>query len=441
MSRYGRPGEYEDDDRGYARRDEYESSYDATYDDAPERTMPVSRGRLGLGRRVDTGEYPVLGLPDDRYREPEPEYEPAYDADPAYEPRSAYERPSSYDAPPDYDAPPQYNSDAAYEPLPEYDAPPQYDAYTPLRDRADVARPSFRERMSIPEPRYPEPEPQYQPTTFVQPPVASQAGYDEPRRPRRGARRVIAVAAALAVLAGGIAGGIGGYFVISNGNIAPVSLPQFDTPPVATGGNSSLTAVAANVLPSVVSIQVNGQGGRGTGSGFVIDGRGHILTNNHVVDGASEVVLQFSNGRQLTAQVVGTDPAADIAIVRAVGAGVIRPVRLGRSGQLKVGESVVAIGSPLGLSGTVTAGIVSAVDRQANLGNSGRPQTTIQTDASINPGNSGGPLVNSAGQVVGVNTAIATTGADRNTGSIGIGFAIPIDRAAQVATRLIGSAA
>jgi putative serine protease PepD len=195
------------------------------------------------------------------------------------------------------------------------------------------------------------------------------------------------------------------------------------------------------VLPSVVSIQVNGKSGQGTGSGFVLDARGHVLTNNHVVDGASEVLLQFSNGRQVRAQVIGTDPSADIAVVRALGVGVLRPVALGRSAQLKVGEPVVAIGSPLGLSGTVTAGIVSAMDRQANLGNSGRSQTTIQTDASINPGNSGGPLVNAAGQVVGVNTAIATVGTDRNTGSIGIGFAIPIDRAAAVAERIINSRA
>jgi putative serine protease PepD len=385
----------------------------------------VSRGRLGLGRRVDTGEYPIVRDPDYGSGEYATVRDLDYDPDP--DPSGEYAQVRDLDA---------------YRPAPETaeypairdDDPYPADPYAPLPDREDY-RSEFRASASVPEPRY-------QPTALVREAPPARAEPLEPPRRRRGAKRAIIAAAITAILAGGVAGGAGGYLVMTNGNLTAVSLPQFDTPPVATGGSSSASNAAATVLPSVVSIQVNGAGGRGTGSGFVLDGRGHILTNNHVVDGASQVLLQFSNGRQVTGQVVGVDAAADVAVVRVAGAGVIRPVRLGRSGQLRVGESVVAIGSPLGLSGTVTAGIVSAVDRQANLGNSGQPQSTIQTDASINPGNSGGPLVNAAGQVVGVNTAIATVGgSERSTGSIGIGFAIPIDRAAAVAAQIIGSAA
>jgi len=435
MSRYGRSGEF-DDSRDYRER-EYDG-YDEPdpWSDRSEtrRTTPVSRGRLGLGRRVDTGEYPLLREPasDDRGRDTG-EYAPVRDLD-EYRPV-----PETTDYPTVRDD--GYGS-SPYEPLPirtEYSA-----GYSAGRNTRQDGT-SFRARTSVPEPEpWYEETPQYQPTTFAQtalPLRQEPVVRDAAPRPRRSAKRLIGIAAIMAIVAGGIAGGIGGYFVSTNGNIAEVGLPQFDTPPVAAGGAQAATSVAANVLPSVVSIQVNGAGGQGTGSGFVLDGRGHILTNNHVVDGASQVLLQFSNGRQVTGRVVGVDAAADIAVVRVAGAGVIRPVRLGRSAQLRVGESVVAIGSPLGLTGTVTAGIVSAVNRQANLGNSGRPQTTIQTDASINPGNSGGPLVNAAGQVVGVNTAIATVGSDRNTGSIGIGFAIPIDRAAAVAARIIASSA
>jgi putative serine protease PepD len=371
----------------------------------------VSRGRLGLGRRVDTGEYPV-------FRDTARDYAPV-PAEEEYYARADDGRRRLPDVDP-------------YAVLADVESP---------RDTGEYA--TIRASAAVREPEPYRPEPRYQPTSYVEAYVeASPRQFDDAQSPRRrgGAKKVLAVAGILAILAGGVAGGVGGYFVTTGGNLAEVSLPQFDTPQAATvGGQAQVATAAANVLPSVVSIQANGRSGAGTGSGFVLDARGHIMTNNHVVDGASEVVLRFSNGRQVRGVVVGTDPAADIAVVRASGA-VLRPVRLGRSGQLRVGEPVVAIGSPLGLAGTVTAGIVSAVDRQASLGNSGRPQTTIQTDASINPGNSGGPLVNAAGQVVGVNTAIATTGSERNTGSIGIGFAIPIDRAAAVARRLLGGA-
>ena len=175
---------------------------------------------------------------------------------------------------------------------------------------------------------------------------------------------------------------------------------------------------------------------RRSGSGFVFDDRGHIVTNNHVVGGGRRqrpVSVVGSDGRRLTAEVVGTDPGSDIAVLRVTPTAALRPLDLADPSATRVGEPVLAVGSPLGLSGTVTAGIVSALDRQVRLGGTAR-QTAVQTDASINPGNSGGPLVNARGEVVGVNTAIATL---EGGGNIGIGFAVPIDRAQQVARNLI----
>jgi putative serine protease PepD len=202
--------------------------------------------------------------------------------------------------------------------------------------------------------------------------------------------------------------------------------------PAPPGVPGDLVGAAATALSGVVSVRA-GQAG---GSGFVIDERGHIVTNNHVVAAGGPVSVVGQDGRRLPAEVVGRDPGSDIAVLRVTPSTALRPLPLAAPGTTRVGESVLAVGSPLGLSGTVTAGIVSALDRQVRLGDTGARQTAIQTDASINPGNSGGPLVNARGEVVGVNTAIATL--DGN-GNIGIGFAIPIERARQAAEQIIGS--
>jgi putative serine protease PepD len=202
-----------------------------------------------------------------------------------------------------------------------------------------------------------------------------------------------------------------------------------------TGVPSDLVAAAARALPGVVSVQVRTGSGGASGSGFVFDDRGHVVTNNHVVSGGGgSVSVVGSDGRRLTAEVVGTDPDNDIAVLRVTPSSALQPLDLADLSATRVGEPVLAVGSPLGLSGTVTAGIVSALDREVRLGGTVR-RTAVQTDASINPGNSGGPLVNARGEVVGVNTAIATL---EGGGSIGIGFAVPIDRAQQVAATLIG---
>ncbi len=226
-----------------------------------------------------------------------------------------------------------------------------------------------------------------------------------------------------------MAGGAAGAGVIALADDDRTVLPRAAAPARPAG---SLAEVAQRVLPSVVSVQVRSGSRGGTGSGFVLDGTGHVLTNAHVVAGATEVRVVDSTGRTRTAELVGVDESTDLAVLRADGG--LPPVALGRSADLAVGDPVLAVGSPLGLSGTVTAGIVSATDRPVRFGD-GRRSTAIQTDASINPGNSGGPLVDAAGRVVGVNTQIATLG--QGSGNIGIGFAIPIDRAAAVAERLI----
>ena len=170
--------------------------------------------------------------------------------------------------------------------------------------------------------------------------------------------------------------------------------------------------------------------GTGTGSGFVYDSRGHIVTNNHVVDGAEKITVAFHDGTEATATVVGTDSKADIAVIK-VDNTTYPPLPKGDSSKLKVGELVMAVGSPFELSQSVTTGIISATERN-NVGIN-EYESFLQTDAPINPGNSGGPLVNMSGEVIGVNSAIVTGG----RGNDGIGFAVPIDMAANVADQLI----
>lgn len=263
------------------------------------------------------------------------------------------------------------------------------------------------------------------------PAAAPQAGVTV-QPPRTAARRgrVVVASLALSIVAGGLAGAVTGS---RDPESAAVELPQAAAPPAAAQG--SITAAAASVLPGVVSVRA----GRATGSGFAIDQQGHVVTNAHVVEGASDVSLVLSNGRRVDAEIIGSDEGNDLAVLQVSTADAegLRALTLGRSAQLRVGDPVLAVGSPLGLEGTVTAGIVSAVDRQARFGDNSTRQSAIQTDAAINPGNSGGPLVNSAGQVVGVNTAIATLGTSSRSGNIGIGFAIPVDRMKTIVEGLI----
>jgi S1-C subfamily serine protease len=242
--------------------------------------------------------------------------------------------------------------------------------------------------------------------------------------PRAARRWPLFAAAGLVIV--GVSAGTGG----AAGYVAG----REEKPASPAGTPADLVNAAAQALPGVVSVQVRTGSGGASGSGFVFDDRGHIVTNNHVVTGGGSVSIVGSDGRRLTAEVVGRDPDSDIAVLRVSASGALRPLGLADPRTTRVGEPVLALGSPLGLSGTVTAGIISALDRQVRLGGDTR-RSAVQTDASINPGNSGGPLVNARGEVVGVNTAIATL---EGGGSIGIGFAVPIEQARQVAATIIG---
>ena len=257
-----------------------------------------------------------------------------------------------------------------------------------------------------------------------------------------------AATVAVLSLAFGAAGGVGGYVVADRLNIggahSAITLPQ-SSADRSTRPDGSIASIASQVTPSVVSIAFEGSMGAGTGSGFIIDSRGYILTNNHVVEGAlggGTLTVDLPDGRNFPATIVGRNSAYDLAVIK-VNASNLVAVQLGNSESLVVGDTVVAIGAPLGLSGTVTTGIVSALNRPVTAGGSGETSfiNAVQTDAAINPGNSGGPLVDSKGLVIGVNSAIATMSSSMSgqSGSIGLGFAIPINQAKRIAEELIAT--
>lgn len=213
-------------------------------------------------------------------------------------------------------------------------------------------------------------------------------------------------------------------------------------------GNFSVKAVAAATTPSVVSIDVTTATGAGTGSGSIIRTSAtfsYVLTNNHVVDGASlggSINVEFNNGDTASASIVGQDPIYDLAVLK-VNVGNLPVIPFGDSSKLSIGDPVVAIGSPLGLASTVTSGIISALNRSIITGEAGSETyiDAIQTDAAINPGNSGGALLDAQGRMVGVNSAIATLSSGGTSGSIGLGFSIPINEAKRIANELITTGA
>lgn len=280
-------------------------------------------------------------------------------------------------------------------------------------------------------------------TTQSTDPVTAQPAPPPGTRPRRWA--LLAAGCALAV-AGGAAGSAVTLAVRGERNVTV----EIAAPPATSAGTAEQAAasVAAAVTPSVVTITVATPGGSGLGSGIVLSSDGIVLTNNHVVaDAANEpgsLTVTTFDGENAAATIVAQDPVADIAVLRAAGL-TFTPAALGSAGTLRPGDSVVAIGSPLGLSGSVSVGVVSALHRDITLGRGqqGLPQQpseslqdAIQTDAAINPGNSGGALIDAHGRVVGVCTAIATLGGGyigQQSGSIGIGFAVPIDTAYRIA--------
>lgn len=255
-----------------------------------------------------------------------------------------------------------------------------------------------------------------------------------------------AISLRTAILIALVVGVVGGAFgASSSGSLFGRSVNLVKTTSAVERPAGSVAEIAQRVLPSVVSIEAQSGRGGSTGSGFIIDSRGYILTNNHVIASSAmsggDIRVRLNDGFSYDAKVIGRDSSYDLAVIKIVAPN-LKALQFGDSDEVAVGDSVIAIGSPLGLSGTVTLGIISAKDRAVTAGGDDAESAFInalQTDAAINPGNSGGPLVNSTGAVIGVNSAIASLGTSFSgqSGSIGLGFAIPINRARKTADQLI----
>ncbi|MGV9799725.1 S1C family serine protease [Mycobacterium sp. NPDC003449] len=317
-----------------------------------------------------------------------------------------------------------------------------------------------------------QPNPTQQLPNPAQPEQAYRSAYDPYRiqaaaqpavaTKKRSKAGLVAGALTVAVVSAGVGGGVATLMHQDSPRLGGQSGSVASTVPAAALPAGSVEQVAAKVVPSVVKLETDLGRASEEGSGIILTSDGLILTNNHVVEAAKQdpgapgapgmpvvpggatTKVTFSDGTSKQFTVVGTDPSSDIAVVRAQDVSGLTPISLGSSANLRVGQDVVAIGSPLGLEGTVTTGIISALNRPVAAGGDTRNQNTvldaIQTDAAINPGNSGGALVNMNGELVGINSAIATMGGDSaqaQSGSIGLGFAIPVDQAKRIADELI----
>ncbi|WP_330239538.1 S1C family serine protease [Streptomyces sp. NBC_00525] len=270
--------------------------------------------------------------------------------------------------------------------------------------------------------------------------------HESPRK--RGGGGLVAAVVVAALVAGGIGGALGFWAADRNNDSGSTTVAASSNPQDLKRDPGTVAGVAAKALPSVVTIEAQGGNGEGgTGTGFVYDKEGHILTNNHVVASAAEsgqLTATFSNGKKYDAEVVGRAQGYDVAVIKLKNPPKsLAPLPLGNSDQVAVGDSTIAIGAPFGLSNTVTTGIISAKNRPVASGDgnggSNSYMSALQTDASINPGNSGGPLLSAGGAVIGINSAIQSTGSigQSQAGSIGLGFAIPINQAKTVAQQLI----
>ncbi|MFD9608393.1 S1C family serine protease [Streptomyces sp. NPDC059083] len=347
----------------------------------------------------------------------------------------------------------------------------------------------FQEQQPQQQPYYPPqpPRPPYEPTQPIStepgttiwpsgghvppptdPPLASPVPAPGPS-PRRRARRGVGLMAAVAIAAAAVGGGAATLVqhLVSDPSGVSAAAPAVSGTNVSSGSKGTVAGVAQAVSPSIVEISATSNSGKSTGSGVIITSDGEIITNNHVVSGATSVTVQLDDGKTYRAEVVGTDPDKDLALIKLQGASGLKAATLGDSSKLRVGDEVVAIGSPEGLTGTVTSGIVSALDRDVTVakdeggggqeqqqgggqqwdpsqgwpfefggqrfnGDTGASKTTykaIQTDASLNPGNSGGALINMNGEIIGINSAMysPSSSSGSTAGSVGLGFAIPVD--------------
>ncbi|MFF0432662.1 S1C family serine protease [Streptomyces sp. NPDC004327] len=323
------------------------------------------------------------------------------------------------------------------------------------------------------QPYYP-PKPPYDPAQPFQTehgttvwPSAQAAGPAPAPAPHRRAKRGVGLLAAVAIAAAAVGGGTATLVErwMSDGTTTAAASSSVSGTNVSAGSKGTVAGVAQAVSPSIVEISASSNGGRSTGSGVIITSDGEIVTNNHVVSGASSITVRLSDGKTYGATVVGTDPDKDLALIKLEGASGLKAATLGDSSRLQVGDQVVAIGSPEGLTGTVTSGIVSALDRDVTVakegggqdgggqgqqpydpsqgwpfefggqrfnGDTGSSKTTykaIQTDASLNPGNSGGALINMNGEIIGINSAMysPSSASSSTAGSVGLGFAIPVN--------------
>jgi putative serine protease PepD len=271
----------------------------------------------------------------------------------------------------------------------------------------------------------------------------------KPSWERKKKRTPLSAVVVISLIVGGIAGGAVGYVAadLANGvtstTTQTIQTPSVNTNVPITPANETVSQIVQNVKSSVVSIKAEGNSGTGTGSGFIYRQDGYIITNNHVVAPAlngGKLTVYLENKTEFEARLIGRNPSYDLAVLKIESTG-LSPVKIGNSNALNVGDLTVAFGSPLGLSGTVTSGIVSAVNRPVTAGGQDDQSfiSAIQTDAAINPGNSGGPLVNGQAEVIGVNSAIATLGLGGQSGSIGLGFAIPMNQAQRIITEIINT--
>ncbi len=279
-----------------------------------------------------------------------------------------------------------------------------------------------------------------QPVAF--PPIPNPSTYESPAEPPASARPRVALVALVASLIGGLLASAATVVALNRdpaNQAVPVDNQPVQAPEVVDEGPTAVEAVAEAVLPTVVQIDVGGGGDldspSGNGSGVIYRSNGYIITNNHVVAEGDEIDVVFADRSREEAEVVGRDPLSDIAVIK-VDRDNLKAIRVGNSASLRVGQLAVAIGSPFGLEGSVTAGVISALNRPISVGDGIRLPSVIQTDAPINPGNSGGALVGADGRLLGINSAILTAGSPANAG---VGFAIPVSTAVDVADELIES--
>ncbi|WSX18154.1 trypsin-like peptidase domain-containing protein [Streptomyces sp. NBC_00988] len=403
--------------------------------DHPLSVAPAAAASLGVGADFEPGHpAPEPPTPPGAIVPPTDRPTPLHDPDPYSTP--PYGEPGPWAA-----APPVQHPGGA----PASGVAPQASTAAPGTSAAPVSD-------TLTSPSTPATNPWHRYDPWASPAPLQQAG--TPERQRSRTRKLLAASAlALALLSGGI-GGVVGAHLERDGIGGDIVLPQAGEED-SQRAPGSVAGIAARALPSVVTLHVTGDEESGTGTGIVLDTRGHILTNNHVVESAGgdgRISVSFSGGQTVKGKVVGRDTGYDLAVVQVRGVRGLTPMPLGNSDNVRVGDPVVAIGAPFDLDNTVTSGIISAKERPITAGGEASDGSDVsyvdalQTDAPINPGNSGGPLLDAQGRLVGVNSAIrsADDGVGDGTesgqaGSIGLGFAIPVNQAKRVAEELINT--